>query len=283
MKKTNFICILLFLLISWSGSLLTYGQKPDENLDYLHKIDRLKDRLKHEGYKPNGQADKYAVLISGKAELRYQANLSIAYQILLEIGFKRESIYILDPAGEDTYFYPVDGLDKKTNIRAVFESLAKRIDDQDLLFVYVTDHGNRAFEGPGSQTLQSILLVENSVSITQKEFFSYLSDINPRVGVLLFDQCFSGGFAKETGKGKFISIAASKADEISGSLLYNSFGGEFLKAFRNKNESDKNKDGKVSIQEEFAYAVKKDLASKYKEQTPMIVSTSIDPSSIFLQ
>src|SRR5688572_21509321 len=56
----------------------------------------LQARIVHEGSTPNGQVDHFAVLIGADTELRHRGNLSLAYQVLLEQGYDRQKIYILD-------------------------------------------------------------------------------------------------------------------------------------------------------------------------------------------
>ncbi|MFH0949047.1 MAG: hypothetical protein V1802_01005, partial [Candidatus Aenigmatarchaeota archaeon] len=200
------------------------------------KPERLEQRISHEAAVPNGKADKYAVLISGNTESRHRVNLSLAYQILLENGFRKDNIYILDYDGKEVFYYPVDDFAGKECIKMVFGHLRKKIDEQDLLFVYATDHGKRISKitrgDDGNKTEKLSALSLPGPDIDQKEFAKYLDGINPRKGIFLFDQCYGGGFAEEIGKERYIAVASAKPYQGGYGKTNNTFGGYFMLAFR---------------------------------------------------
>ena len=243
---------------------------------------RLEQRISQEVAQPNGQPDKYGVIISGNTDYRHKENLSLAYQVLLENGFQRENIYILDSDGEKTAFYPVDDLASKEAIKILFGHLSKKVDSKDLLFVYTTDHGERitktdSVNGKETPTELSTLVIPGE-DLSETEMATYLSSIHPKTGVLVFDQCYSGGFAQRTGTGNYIGISASEADKVSKA---NTFPQALFNSWRDK-KADENKDGRISIQEAFDYALANDSYAQSKAQTPQIFS-GINADEVFLK
>lgn len=253
-----------------------------------HQRVNLRQRLANSADKPNNRPDKYAVLICGLRESRFQVNLSLAYQVLLENGFFAENIYILEGDGGKTFLYPLDDAATKSNVKFLFDYLAKKVDGEDLLFVEVTDHGERTqllMADPtdiNRDNYSVINLVDDSLS--QKEFAGYLTDICPQTGIFVFGQCYSGGFAEEIGKNKFVAVASTKATAVASADPYNLddiFESHFMLAFRNKAVSDRNGDGRVSVEEALDYVKQNHSYTKDKKQFPFIQS-DLNPETIFL-
>jgi len=270
-------------------------QRIDEEVEYVQPPIKLEQRISEEIAKPNGKPDKYGVIISGSSEERHKENSSLAYQILLENGFQRENVYLLDNKGNKTSLYPVDDISSKEAVKKLFSHLEKKVDSEDLLFVYTTGHGDNTFK-----------LALPGENLSEKEMEEYLSNIHPKTGILIFDQCSGGNFAKRTGKGRYIGISASEGDKNSKS---NTFPQEFFRSYNNKsdinndgkvsveeafnhaksffrscrnNKSDVNNDGKVSVEEAFNHAVSNDSYTKRGEQKPQIYS-GVDASKVFLK
>ncbi len=292
MPRKAYLLLLVLLLFGFGEP--AYGQIFGEGkVDNRPKIDRLKKRLESSPQTKNNTPDKYALLICGKTydhtetyrkqnEI-YQANLSIAYQVLIENGFSPDKIFIIYDEGHDVFLYPVDGPANQKNIDAIFDYLPKVVDENDLLFVYVTGHGSWTSKGyKKNKNYEEFSVIYMDTIFKDQKMFSeeFIGKMNPKLGILLFDQCFSGGFAQETGKKNFIAIAASKANKVSYSELNQSFGGYFMKAFRDKEKSDKDRDGMISIAEAFEYAKQSD--SQKLIQDPFIQS-EVDPKLKFLQ
>lgn len=215
------------------------------------------------------RGNKYAVLISGQTEERHGKNLSLAYQVLLESGFLKNNIYVLDYRGEKTAYYPVDDRANPASIKAVFEHLEKRIGPDDLFLVYATDHGDieeRAIRINGRKNRRAVsvlgLLEKN---MDEVEFASYVNRINPRIGIFIFVQCYGGGFADRLAQSGRITIAASV--KMSDGFAFSQ---PFFGAFRD-GRADKNGDGRISVQEAFGYAVCNGGQNKpYGSQKPLI-------------
>jgi hypothetical protein len=215
---------------------------------------------------------KYAVLISGITEIRHRKNLSLVYKTLIDYGFKRDNIYILDYWGKQRSDYMVDGGATKKNTESVFTHLRKRIGGRDFLFVFTTDHGGkskRTFEinGRTERMLVSTLSFPgHEKDIDEIELASYINGLKFRTGVFLFAQCFSGGFAERTAGKNRITISASEKNKGSYGA---SFSNVFFGAFCNR-VADADSDGAISIREAFRYALKNDRYTVKGKQKPQM-------------
>lgn len=249
-----------------------------------HLSQRLIQRVLHEGKAPDNKATKYAVLINGSKELRFSADVALAYQVLLENGFLRQNIYILDWSNGGTYFHPVDGKAAILNMTLLFNHLKKTINNKDTLFV--SDHGGRIRGGCDEEeklcfgSISTLHLVDTDLN--QREFAEYIRKIHPKNGILLFDECHSGGFAEELDGSDFTIIASTQAEKLSYSEINDSFSGYFMLAFRNVATSDTDHSGSVSIAEAFEYAVGRHSFSRQHDQEPFIRSKH-EPHFVFLK
>ena len=88
MRTALFVVLLLVFIVCSCDERVEFIGPPAPSQKLLRKA--YKDK------RPSGQAVQYAILINGAAENRFFADLSVAYQVLLESGFLRENIYILD-------------------------------------------------------------------------------------------------------------------------------------------------------------------------------------------
>lgn len=243
------------------------------------------ERISHEDATPNKKPTKYAVLINGSTEIRFAADIVLAYQILVENGFERKNTYIINAVEENWYWFPIDGLATTGNVKALLDFLAKKVTKNDLLFMLVTDHGGQIIQESENTTQEnsvklSTIILQDGV-MNQKEIREYLNNINPQLGVFLIGTCFGGGFAEEVGEKQFVAIAGTKPHEVGFADESDSFIGAFMMAFRDVLRSDGNLDGKVSINEAFEYARIHHSYTKNGKQVPMIVS-ALDPKTVFL-
>ncbi|MFA5887712.1 MAG: C13 family peptidase [Candidatus Nanoarchaeia archaeon] len=224
--------------------------------------------------------EKYAVLISGQTEERHALNMTLVYNFLLDNGYEKNNIQVLDGKGSDRlYCYPVDAAATVDNVRAAFESLESKLDKDDSLFVYVSDHGGQTYT-PKGDALSTISTNDGS-TLDQRTFEGFVNDLNYGLGVFIFDQCYSGGFAEETGHGNNVSIASASADESAYSGgIHNSFTAYFIKAYIFSQFSDGNLDGNVSITEAFEYADSNNPYTVQDLQQP-IIRTELDAGKIF--
>jgi hypothetical protein len=90
---------------------------------------------------------RYAVLVAGGSDeadnhIRYWNDLKTMYAILLDMGYWKENIYVVyaDGTAKD------DGMSvsysaSRANIRRVFDDLARKMRDNDSLYIMLNDHG----------------------------------------------------------------------------------------------------------------------------------------------
>lgn len=282
-KKSMILLVLLFLTSVCFPSCRRRPEAIGPVGFPTYRVKSLSQRLMRENKHPNPTPTKYAVLINGDGENRFTADITVSYEILLENGFRAENIYILNYSALETYYHPVDDILTKSNLRQLFQHLEDKITSRDLLFVYVTDHGERR----KSFNINSFKFEDLSVidltngEMDQKEFAYLFKDLKPYIGILVFCQCYSGGFAEELGKNRNVAVAASLADKAGWADVGDSFCGFFMLAFRDIQNSDNNMDGIVSISEAVEYAKKRNSFSRNKMQTPFIQS-NLDPKTISL-
>ena len=81
-----------------------------------------------------------------------------------------------------------------------------------------------------------------------------------------------GGIAERVGINRVIGISASKKDELAHSSIGDSFGGFFYQSFGDSQESDTNRDGRVTLDEAFDYAKRRHSWTKNGEDTPLLIS-----------
>ncbi len=79
--------------------------------------------------------------------------------------------------------------------------------DIDTFFMYVTGHGER------ENNVSSITLP--GPNLTEINMYKCLKNLIPKVGILVFAQCYGGGFAERIGHGKYVAVSASEKDKIS--------------------------------------------------------------------
>jgi hypothetical protein len=214
---------------------------------------------------------KYAVLINGDNWDRYIKNLSLAYRVLTQSGYREENIYVLDYRGKFRNDYPVHGLATVNEIKKHFEHLGQIIGSRDQLFVYTTDHGDRTriVDKHGDMIEASTLRLLTG-KINEIEFADFLAPVKPRLSIFLFDQCHSGGFAQRTAGKNRVTISACSAHESSQD---NTFPQAFFGAFlRNSGDADNN--GHVSIREAFAFALRHDEHALRGIQSPRMIYLS---------
>jgi hypothetical protein len=223
---------------------------------------------------------KYALLISGKTEERHIVNMGLIYGSLLTHGFRKEDICVLDGYGIGREFYNVNGAATRENVVSAFQELESRIDSNDSVFVYVSDHGSRRFDDDGVE-FATISMHDGSL-LDQGTFAALVSKLDYGRGFFLFDQCYGGAFAQELGYGNNIAIAASEPDSVAYSTASGrSFSTYLISVFEN-NAADNSHDGRISVQEAFDYAYNHFPMVWGGYEFPVIY-TELDASLIFLE
>ena len=158
---------------------------------------------------------KYAVLFSGGEEngndqTCFWNALSHSYCGLIENGFKEENIFVLsfngdtiDEDGNRTNRYMdlnqdgtndiIEEVCSVENLQSVFNTLAMKMEEGDLLYVYGTMHG---FNNLSDSTSYGLWLW-NQEPLYDTVFASMLSSISCSQIVVSIWSCFSGGMADE--------------------------------------------------------------------------------------
>ena len=101
---------------------------------------------------PDGVISRYAVMINGGSETRFWTDVEVGYDMLTDgYGFSANDIYLLNHNGTDPTGGNPDGMidysATYTNLQTVFNELASRVDEDDEVFIWITDHG-RGYSGP---------------------------------------------------------------------------------------------------------------------------------------
>ena len=259
---------------SYSQNLTFPGNTQEEVLSKKFETN-LEKRIFDENPLQNSQRDKYAVLISGNSNQKYNQNLFLAYKTFVENGFKEKNVYVLAPNGESPFPYPVDSPASKKSTKILFDYLSKKVDSEDLFFIYTTGHGDTT---KIKEKINAKLIFPEQEKIFAEEFIQSLKEIKPKDGILFSDQCYGGSFAKLAKEIGYTGISASEEDKES---WWNTFPQSFFRAW-DKKTADKNNDGKLSLKEAFDYAKLHDFISVGELQKPQIFSKK-DINKIFLK
>lgn len=257
-------------LTSWFTSTSSEFQAPDPIL--------LKARLAIEGAEKNNRPDHFAVLLGADTELRHRGNLSLAYQVLLEQGYPRDHIYILDSEGE-TPFFPLTDVTTRESVTMLFEHLAKVVEPQDTVFVYVTGHGRRITaeeesDGEKKELGVSTLILNPGEELAQDEFAKLLEKIEPGAGIAFFDQCYWGPLTSPK-LCNYVVITTSQQEETSHG---NTFPRAFWAAFRER----KSTGVAPTIFDAFKFAMVADRATTLGLNKPRISHGCVSPSELTL-
>lgn len=225
---------------------------------------KVKDASKH-----------YALLINGRADQRHWNDFSFLYRVLIGVyGYKKENILVADGAfkgrspdldgdGEEDIQYGSTLDDLKTVMGKLKDTL--KADDQ--LLIAVNDHGSQL------ENESTIVLYDGEIKAS--EFGKLLNAIPAGRVLSIYEQCFSGGFVRPSAGARKVSMAAATDNEYSWAsmdLLFDEFIYHVIVAFAMQTHegkavtSDLNKDGRVSAQEAFAYAV----ANDQRRESPML-------------
>jgi hypothetical protein len=239
--------------------------------------DTLLRRISADSDAPNGQVDHFAVLIGANTELRHQGNLSMAYQVLLEQGYSRDKIFVLDSEGA-TPFFPITDLTTRASVIKLFEHLSKVVESHDTLFVYVTGHGRRVAADRDDNGMRTTLGVSTLVlnpgeEMAQDEFTGMLENIYPQVGVVFFDNCYFGQVVNPR-LCNYVFITTADSDTTSNG---NTFPRAFWSAFRGRRT-----DNPPTVFEAFKYAMVADRATRLGFNRPRISQSCVDPSELSL-
>ena len=133
---------------------------------------------------------QYALVINGDDSFTHNYNVSMALEALPHLGYAAGHTLLLaagKPNGEDPAIRRMpattDGLDRAVAL------LQRELRPQDVLLVYMTGHGGRAFG-------RTFLSLESGM-VTASAFLHRLAPLPFARLILIADQCYSGGFLDE--------------------------------------------------------------------------------------
>ncbi|MDI6809107.1 MAG: C13 family peptidase [Candidatus Eisenbacteria bacterium] len=223
--------------------------------------------------------------------------------LINKYGFTKKNIFVLSSSGTD-WDLDGDGVDDidyaatRANIFAVFDTLDynKDVDENDLVLVYVTDHGHRDKDKNKSyMNLFNYLNTGEQFSDTEMDsVFTNLEDEDvvdywPHL-LGVFEQCDAGGFvdsiipyckravcsackADETSM-NYAGIRGRASDAAYRSTNYSSFAYWWIVAMNGAHpegdaaDADSNDDGYVSFKEAFEFAKANDEYAVSHTETP---------------
>lgn len=166
------------------------------------------------------KAENYVVLFAGGGgvesnQVRYYVNFAYTYEFLVEnYGIPKDHIYVLYADGTNRggdfiqngvlYNSTMDYANgshvyeaSQSNLQSVMNELARKIDSNDHLVVYVYDHGSDPYDGDRNKKGQEVICLWRfncmSDGITGQEFNSMISSVNAGYQTYLFAQCYAGG------------------------------------------------------------------------------------------
>ena len=103
-------------------------------------------------FRADGNPQSYIIMINGGSETRFWDDMEIAYEVFSNAyGVPDDRIYLLnhdgsDPDGNNPNGI-IDGPATKDELQNVVNQLSTIVDEDDLVFLFVTDHGN-GYVGP---------------------------------------------------------------------------------------------------------------------------------------
>ena len=136
------------------ATVMVKGQKDIAEQDYLYS-NVINNNIMLS--KPADGVEKYyVVMINGGSESRFWNDVVQMYSTLKEVyNFTDEEIYLLNTDGKNPdHENPDNMIDypaNKDTVKVVFTELSNKIDKDDTLFVWVTDHGH-GYYGPNSRS-----------------------------------------------------------------------------------------------------------------------------------
>ncbi len=175
----------------------------------------------------------------------------------------------------------------KENISNIFDKLGETLNQEDNLFIFVTDHGARDKQNPK----RAYICLWEKEKLYDYELAKELSKIKAKYISVCMEQCYSGGFIDDLTANNRIIATACQYDEVSWSSAqtdsqYNEFVYHWTAAVLGKYpngkiaNADRNQDGFVSMEEAFIFAKNQDSYKsyfKYKnrwvKETPQYSST----------
>lgn len=238
----------------------------------------------------------YALLFSGginsnNAHARYWNDLKYMYMTLKKNGYTDDRIVVIykdGVAGDNTGEMPVDYAATSTGINDAFALLKGKLDGNDQLFFFATNHGggyNQAenvnyggITDANSDEIdtylkdETIFYYNQTGSISDDFMAQKFADLKMGKFIAVLEPCFSGGFLRDLSGDNRVIISAANEFEFSwsrGDGKYDAFSYEFTAALNGKTpeganvNADQNGDGSVSMYEAYRYAKTHDTAGEH--------------------
>jgi hypothetical protein len=246
----------------------------------------------------------YAVILSGGYNEysnyeRYWNDCSFLYQTLVnKYQIPKSNVYALMADGDDpeadmlstsgvvvsqSLDLDFDGSNEisyaasKANVKSVLAELAGKLQEDDHLLFYVIDHGGSTDNASASYIW--LWKYEQLFDYELAEMLAPFSANNVNVNVVL-GQCFSGGFIDDLQSLNCVVSTACRGDEYSyacSTIPYDEFVYRWTSAINEANHtgtaitSDADSNGRVTMEEAFAYA----KANDTRDETPQYLSTPL--------
>ena len=169
-----------------------------------------------------------------------------------------------------------NGRDLLQNLEEKIAEFSEKVTKEDAFVFGYNGHGEYSPKGVN-------LSLGNNTYIAPCSLNYYLSLIDAKYNIVIISSCYSKNFENLKGKNRIIILSESKGKVTT------SFGGFTSDVFSNKKEADKDKNGKVSLEESFIYAAENDWFTNYANvflqlprQCPQLLSKGIEPNAVYL-
>lgn len=245
----------------------------------------------------------YALLYSGgcnreNAHIRYWNDIKFMYNTLKKYGYTDDRIVVVYRDGihdDPLTFVPsvtVDYAATPQGINNAFAYLGSKLDANDQLFVFTTNHGGGFHVGENRNygtmdtngdeidmyNIDEDFCYYGGGTLTDDVLASKINALSVGTVIACLEPCFSGGFLKDLAGNNRVIMSAANEFEFSWSDIwgnYDIFSFHFTSALngyepRNlidtpKVDADFDHDGKVTFLEAFQYAKSKDGSSEHPQ------------------
>lgn len=227
---------------------------------------------------------RYAVILSGGYNPssnypRYWNDCAYFFTTLKNNGFLQDHIYVLFADGTDPAIDNSNNENSrvdlnndsvadigysatKANITTVFNELAGKLGDQDILYIFTTDHGGAGSDNPNPYNNSNVVLYLWQESITNAEFAAEVNKVTTMATVAIFEQCFSGGMIEPLKAPNRVLMSAARFWELSYAMepdyTFDEFSYYVTQALADTTKGDSNGDGIVTLEEASSYALAHD-------------------------
>ncbi|HKY62992.1 MAG TPA: thioredoxin domain-containing protein, partial [bacterium] len=185
----------------------------------------------------DGLVKKHAVILNGDVEARHTENVERAIRALRREGDYRISVLSTQaPKARVDHYVAAE----ETKLEELISGLKSRIDDDDLLVVYATGHGQSDGEG-------CIALPKKSCLPFQK-LQAELEKLSYGRRIVVMDNCFSGNGLRLFANSKTSVVTQGSPGETVSCQTFSPF-------FWSEDVKDADGDGKISVQERYAFAL----------------------------